>query len=764
MGDEDAWRSERDGGSPAIPRVGGNTYGSLVCSGSGNLASEPDDDGVMHFNYSFADEYEAHDASESDAVGAGAAPTPTLSPGTPHDEVGPRRVPARSTQDDDADGPVPLRASAHVPVVAAIGSPMCRSSVRKSRSTSRLSRASLGDDDGTVVDLSNPSASLAAGDVSVSSDNTVSGASVLDDFAWELRAQCADDRITDAWLAAREAGGGLPAKPQRGSSSNSSGGKEHVDWRAVLERYQLPSGAYDDARIKADAQASDSAGSSPYELARLPQSAEDLENVAAVVYETPDAVYDAEVLREREVRRERAAQRVRAQQQLAWYRETYGESTGKEMFEAAREQRLKATKVRMTLSEMRKRVFAAEYALKSVGSEFIGYVITSITVVMFMIHPNITKQFFMVLSCKSVGGTADPGASFLLGDLTEPCYSRQHVFFICVLGIPMFLFWVFGIPFFAWVILYRNKHLIQAPVIGTSATVRAQKKNFESQMAFLYRGYKPSRYYWFLLDMGRKVALVAISVFFPGALHTQLLLASLLIFVCIICHIVAQPFENRIPGVIESFSLGTSFMIFFLANFLFVDTVSEDAKMVATVFIVVLVCFFFATVVAGLIVLVREERALAPLRVLLREAYVLGHDVALVIRKWRIDQTRRPKKKKADQKVSAADTAHKALDAVVDRAAHGRHQQQVRGHDEVLTIAASTESDWGRSLAVMNEEIRDKSDVLKEMAANHAAAHDAVVADAAIAVQARSGPDFAQIDLLGVDKHPLARAIDVETS
>jgi hypothetical protein len=174
------------------------------------------------------------------------------------------------------------------------------------------------------------------------------------------------------------------------------------------------------------------------------------------------------VLRERAIRRERAAQRIRSQQQRAWYRGTYGEETGEETFEAACTQRLKATMLRFTLSKGRKQVHAAEYAYTHVGSEFVGYVITVITV---MIHPNITKQFFMVLSCKSIGGVADPGASFLLGDLTEPCYSSQHVLFILVLDIQMFFFWVLGTPLFVWAILYFSRALIQAPATGMFAVV-----------------------------------------------------------------------------------------------------------------------------------------------------------------------------------------------------------------------------------------------------------------------------------------------------
>jgi hypothetical protein len=471
-------------------------------------------------------------------------------------------------------------------------------------------------------------------DVDTKYDEEAPSAVLNDDYAWLLRERLGDGQMEDAWMAAFEAGG------DKRTGAGVTDVMTREAWKALADSYKLESGGFDDGRIKADAKARMADARTAYEIATVVQSAEDMDAVAAVLLETDDMLYDAEVLRERAIRRERAAQRVRLQQQLAWYRETYGDETGEEMFEAARAQRLQASRLRLTLNEARKQVHAAEHAYTRVGSEFTGYVITAVTVVMFMIHPNITKQFFMVLSCKSIGGVADPGASFLLGDLTEPCYSNQHVLFVLVLGIPMFLLWVLGIPLFAWAILYWNRALIQAPATGLSAVTLANKKALESQMAFLYRGYKPTRFYWFLMEMGRKVALVAISVFFPGALHTQLMLASLLIFACILAQLGFQPFENRIPGAVEFISLGTSFMIFFLANFLFVDTVSGDSKVVATILIIALVIMFFAVVIVAFVVLFREERSLGPLRAQLREAHVRGIDAKLVVRSWRIDHAR----------------------------------------------------------------------------------------------------------------------------
>ena len=376
------------------------------------------------------------------------------------------------------------------------------------------------------------------------------------------------------------------------------------------------------------------------EFAKIVQSEYDLDNMRLLSRLSFDTLYNAELLRERVLRRERAFQRVRADAQVAWYVHSYGEKNGKAMFEKERAKRLKSEPPKVTAAEMRVRVSVAESLYNQILSEFFGYVITTITVVMFMIHPNLTRQFFNVLSCKNIGGTVDPSTKVVLGEMMEICYSSQHILFIAALGMPMLILWVLGIPFFAWFVLYRNRNLVMMPVQGASAVMRNKKKVFESQMAFLYRGYKPSRYYWFLMEMARKVIIVAISVFFPGALHTQLMLASMLIFVCIIGQIAAKPFENKIPEFVELFSLFTSFMIFFLANFLFVSTVGDTAQTVVTVLICMLVVAFIAIVVVAFQMLSKEEAQLTPLRNALREAHAQGQESGPVVRAWRIEMAR----------------------------------------------------------------------------------------------------------------------------
>jgi hypothetical protein len=366
--------------------------------------------------------------------------------------------------------------------------------------------------------------------------------------------------------------------------------------------------------------------------------ADDARNIDYLVNAEFGLLYESELYRARAVRKERAIARLRTRSKREWYARTYGPVASKKMIE---ELDAKQNGDRPSAAELRHRVDVTESRFLFAPAELIGFIVTSITVVMFVIHPNIAKQFLTLVSCTEIGGTDWEGASYFLGDMTIRCWSRDHLLFFLLLGLPMGLIWVVGLPVFASWYLYRNRNLIQMHHSGVSSVMRKQKMAFESRMAFLYRGYRVTRYYWFLLELFRKVALVAIPIFFPGQLHTQLILAALVVFLFIAAQVWARPFENKVTEFVEYFSLFSSFMIFFLANFLFIDSVKQTVKDTVKWFIVLILIFFLASLLVAFILLAREELELGPLRVRIYNAHVAGDDVQAIIRQWRIARLKR---------------------------------------------------------------------------------------------------------------------------
>lgn len=307
--------------------------------------------------------------------------------------------------------------------------------------------------------------------------------------------------------------------------------------------------------------------------------------------------------------------------------------------EYAAEKKKLEENLKVTASEMRKNLESKRFTRSRLGKVHMGYLITTFTVILFLIHPNLTRQFFLMLSCKQIGETDDD--NFMLGDMSKECYGSEHLFFSLLVGLPMLFLWVVGIPLYAFFVLYTNSTLITMLPNEGNEIDRREKKDFEAQAGFLYRAYHPTRYYWFLFDMLRKVLLVAIAVFFPGALHTQLLLACLLLFLSIVVQVAFKPFENKFADNVEFMSLFCSFMVFFLANFLFVD-ISEGSKEVITVTILIVGVVFVIFAVYAMIHALKEEREfIAPLRKKLAAAVNRGENVYEALERFKLELERR---------------------------------------------------------------------------------------------------------------------------
>ncbi len=63
---------------------------------------------------------------------------------------------------------------------------------------------------------------------------------------------------------------------------------------------------------------------------------------------------------------------------------------------------------------------------------------------LYLLQPTLVNRFALVLSCVQLG--ASPQAVYLSQDLTIPCWQRQHIFYICTLGLPLLLLYVVGVP------------------------------------------------------------------------------------------------------------------------------------------------------------------------------------------------------------------------------------------------------------------------------------------------------------------------------
>lgn len=79
------------------------------------------------------------------------------------------------------------------------------------------------------------------------------------------------------------------------------------------------------------------------------------------------------------------------------------------------------------------------------------------------------------------------------------CYNGPHYFWAYGVALPGIIVWGIGIPVFAYVLLRSVRH-------------RLKKLEVKEMYGFLYNGYKREFYYWEVVIMFRKIAMVVISV------------------------------------------------------------------------------------------------------------------------------------------------------------------------------------------------------------------------------------------------------------
>ena len=92
------------------------------------------------------------------------------------------------------------------------------------------------------------------------------------------------------------------------------------------------------------------------------------------------------------------------------------------------------------------------------------------------------------------------GENRLEADLQLYCWSPQHKFFSLTIASPSIAVWGLGIPLFGLILLILERSKLE--------TLQVKEK-----LGFLFRGYRKSFYFWEIVIMYRKIAMIFISVY-----------------------------------------------------------------------------------------------------------------------------------------------------------------------------------------------------------------------------------------------------------
>ena len=165
------------------------------------------------------------------------------------------------------------------------------------------------------------------------------------------------------------------------------------------------------------------------------------------------------------------------------------------------------------------------YGRKRPDSGWQNKAISSVIILLFLIHPNLVQYMFGAFDCYNVDGTKR-----VRSDLQVICYYSHHSYWAFIVALPSIIVWGLGIPLFAFILLNKEK---------TKLKTLAVKQKF----GFLYNGYRKEYYFWEVVIMYRKILIVFIAVFLVNlGTITQALVVFILVIIFLIINLKKKPF------------------------------------------------------------------------------------------------------------------------------------------------------------------------------------------------------------------------------
>ncbi|CAN0137547.1 unnamed protein product, partial [Scytosiphon promiscuus] len=151
----------------------------------------------------------------------------------------------------------------------------------------------------------------------------------------------------------------------------------------------------------------------------------------------------------------------------------------------------------------------------------------------FFIYSSVSFTIFQTFVCD----TLDDGVSYLRADYSQSCSAKQHTYFVVFAVVMVFIYPV-GIPYYCWRWLNWHKEELHQEDRDSLDTL----KPFHS----LWSAYKPSRYFYEIVEFGRRITLTGIAVFVIPGSSAQIAIVLLLAVVFLFISESLSPFSKSI--------------------------------------------------------------------------------------------------------------------------------------------------------------------------------------------------------------------------
>ena len=189
--------------------------------------------------------------------------------------------------------------------------------------------------------------------------------------------------------------------------------------------------------------------------------------------------------------------------------------------------------------------------------------------ILFMVYSSVSYTIFQTFVCD----TLDSGVTYPRADYNLVCWTGTHVAYTTYAGIMIVVYPV-GIPVVFAGALFKNRDSIKR---AEETTHRTQVPPEAEAIKDLWAPYKRSRYYYEVIECGRRIALTGLAVFiYPGS-TAQVAIEALLAFVFSSISEILSPFTDSLDAWLYRSGTWVIFLSMYLALLLKMEAADEES-------------------------------------------------------------------------------------------------------------------------------------------------------------------------------------------
>ena len=235
--------------------------------------------------------------------------------------------------------------------------------------------------------------------------------------------------------------------------------------------------------------------------------------------------------------------------------------------------------------------------------------ISMVLLLTFLVYSSVSSVLFMSYACEDL----EDGKNYLRADYRIECDSAKHRAFQVYAGFMVVLY-TLGIPAFYGVLLFRDRETLKVDQADQDETARV------SSISDLWEPYRPSRFYYEVIECGRRVSLAGVVVFIYPNTAAQIAISLLMAFAFAIASEGLGPYASSWDTWLNRFGHAVVYVSMYVALLLKVDVSDEHAssqQVFGSVLVVAHVCLILVVVVETVMVACvrfRENRVMPRIR------------------------------------------------------------------------------------------------------------------------------------------------------